>query len=209
MTTRELAMFPLGTVVFPYSALPLHVFEPRYRALVRDVNDSDGEFGIVLIERGSEVGGGDARFDVGTLVHLVRCDPFPDGRYALVAFGVARLRVHEWLADDPYPRAVVELFSDDTDSIAIDDAELRDEIIARLQEVYEWYARADPNLSVPSRIEVSDDLDVATFELCAKAPLGALDAQALLAAASRGERLRRLRTLLDDQLVLLRARFDG
>ena len=203
-------MFPLGTVVFPYSAMPLHVFEPRYRAMVRDVNDGDGEFGTVLIERGSEVGGGDARFDIGTLVHLVRCDQFPDGRYTLVAFGVSRLRIVEWLPDAPYPRAMVELCEDEAaDSVGIDDVELRDQVVDRLREVYRWYARADPNVEVPGDLEVSDDLDVATFELCARAPIGSLDAQSLLSAVSRGERLRRLQTLLDDQLVLLRARFDG
>ncbi|MEN3314917.1 MAG: uncharacterized protein V7605_1151, partial [Acidimicrobiaceae bacterium] len=54
-------MFPLGTVLFPGLALPLHVFEPRYQSLVQACLDGDGHFGIVLIERGSEVGGGDVR----------------------------------------------------------------------------------------------------------------------------------------------------
>ncbi len=62
---RIMPMFPLGTVLFPYALLPLHVFEPRYRVMIRHVMDSDHEFGVVLIERGSEVGGGDVRFDIG------------------------------------------------------------------------------------------------------------------------------------------------
>ena len=65
-------MFPLGTVLFPYATLPLHVFEPRYRVLVHDCLASDApEFGVVLIERGSEVGGGDVRFRTGTVARLV------------------------------------------------------------------------------------------------------------------------------------------
>ena len=58
-------MFPLGTVLFPHAPLPLHIFEPRYRALVQECIDGDGEFGVVLIERGFEVGGGDTRFGTG------------------------------------------------------------------------------------------------------------------------------------------------
>ncbi len=61
----RLPMFPLGTVVFPYTAVPLRVFEPRYQHLLDDVLGGDRSFGSVLIERGSEVGGGDARFEVG------------------------------------------------------------------------------------------------------------------------------------------------
>ena len=81
-----LPMFPLGSVLVPGAVLPLHVFEPRYRALVRSCLDSgEPEFGVVLIERGSEVGGGDVRFDVGTLARIVQAGRFDDGRLAVVA----------------------------------------------------------------------------------------------------------------------------
>src|SRR4051812_45485804 len=102
---RRLPMFPLGTVLFPYALLPLHVFEPRYRMMMRGVLRGDQEFGVVLIERGREVGGGDTRFALGTLARVVRATELDDGRYALTAVGVRRLRVDEWLADDPYPQA--------------------------------------------------------------------------------------------------------
>ena len=87
----SLPMFPLGTVLFPYATLPLHVFEPRYRLMTRHVLDGDHEFGVVLIERGSEVGGGDVRFDVGTVARVVQIAEVPDGRYALVTVGVRRI----------------------------------------------------------------------------------------------------------------------
>src|SRR4051794_19374446 len=105
---RRLPMFPLGTVLFPYATLPLHVFEPRYRMMVRTVLRDDHEFGVVLIERGSEVGGGEARFEVGTVARIVHAAELDDGRFALTAVGLRRLRVTEWLPDDPYPQAVVE-----------------------------------------------------------------------------------------------------
>src|SRR5829696_5584015 len=100
-------MFPLGTVLLPGAYLPLHVFEPRYRALVRDCLEGDGEFGVALIERGQEVGGGDSRFDVACVARIVEAGEMPDGRWALGTVGVRRARVEAWLPDDPYPRAEV------------------------------------------------------------------------------------------------------
>ena len=89
----ELPMFPLGTVLFPTQLLPLHVFEPRYRQMTQDLLAGDGRFGVVLIERGNEVGGGDTRSGFGCVAQLVQAQQTPDGRYALMAIGVERLRV--------------------------------------------------------------------------------------------------------------------
>src|SRR5258708_27579797 len=103
----SMPMFPLGTVLFPHALLPLHVFEPRYRLMTQRVLRGEGEFGVVLIERGSEVGGGDTRFGVGTVARIVRAQELPDGGYALATVGLRRIRVTRWLADDPFPRAEV------------------------------------------------------------------------------------------------------
>ena len=110
---RILPMFPLGTVLFPYGLLPLHVFEPRYRVMIRHVMDGDHEFGVVLIERGSEVGGGDVRFDTGTIARVVQAAELPDGGYALATVGMSRVRVTRWLPDDPYPHAEVVALADE------------------------------------------------------------------------------------------------
>ena len=107
-------MFPLQSVLVPHALLPLHVFEPRYREMVDDVLVGEPrEFGVVLIERGSEVGGGDVRSDIGTLARIVQAQPFPDGRWALATVGTRRIVVDEWQIDDPYPRAVVTPFEDE------------------------------------------------------------------------------------------------
>src|SRR5882757_6408667 len=89
-------MFPLGNVLFPHAQLPLHVFEPRYRALAETCLAGDGEFGVVLIERGSEVGGGDTRFSIGTVARIVAAGRLPDGRY-LLATEAARADVERLL----------------------------------------------------------------------------------------------------------------
>src|SRR6266536_1773512 len=128
-----LPMFPLGSVLFPHAQLPLHVFEPRYRAITETCLAGDGEFGVVLIERGSEVGGGDARFSVGTVARIAAAGRLPDGRYLLAAVGTRRLRVREWLSDDPFPLAEVELL-DESDAPAGAD-EIRAEVERLLVQV--------------------------------------------------------------------------
>src|SRR5438445_9063509 len=112
MSELLLPMFPLQTVLFPGVAMPLHVFEPRYRALTRHCLDGDGRFGVVLIERGSEVGGGDVRVSVGTRALIVESAELPDGRWVLMVVGVERVEVSRWLPDDPYPQAEVSVLAD-------------------------------------------------------------------------------------------------
>jgi Lon protease-like protein len=81
----RLPMFPLSNVVFPYMLLPLHIFEERYRALMVDLQDEvEPEFGVVLIERGWEVGGGDERADLGTVVRLLDAEEIEGGRWVAV-----------------------------------------------------------------------------------------------------------------------------
>ncbi len=106
-------MFPLGTVLVPGAPLLLRVFEPRYLALVADCLDGDGRFGVVLIERGSEVGGGDVRSAIGTLARIERAEAVGSGGILAVAVvGEQRLRVTRWLEDAPYPEALVEPWPD-------------------------------------------------------------------------------------------------
>src|SRR3954467_3772112 len=109
---KAMPMFPLGTVLFPHATLPLHLFEDRYRALAETCLQGDGRFGVVLIERGKEVGGGDSRFSVGTVARIVEAARTPDGRYLLATVGGERLRVRRWLDDAPYPRAEIDLLSE-------------------------------------------------------------------------------------------------
>ena len=98
---RRMRMFPLSSVLFPLGALPLHIFEPRYLAMVGEAIDDDGTFGVVLIERGSEVGGGDVRFGTGTSAQIVNAGFIDDERMAVMAVGEGRIRIEEWLGDDP------------------------------------------------------------------------------------------------------------
>jgi Lon protease-like protein len=198
-------MFPLGTVLFPHAVLPLHVFEPRYRAMMRDVLAGDQEFGVVLIERGSEVGGGDVRFDIGTMAHIVQSSELPDGRFALAAVGVQRFRVEAWLPDDPYPRAdVVDLGEPPP---AADLQAAVGPVVSTLREVYELAARVHGS-DAPPAIDVSPDPEQASYEVAALASLGPLDAQRVLELPDTEARLRVLGELLSEHAAMLRARHE-
>lgn len=198
-------MFPLGTVLFPYASLPLHVFEPRYRALVEACLASEPEFGVVLIERGSEVGGGDTRFEVATVARILQVGRADDGRYVLGTVGTRRLRVARWLDDAPYPRAEVEAF-DDPPSPPLD-RELRADVAQLLTRVLAL--RAELGEAVDVVFDLDDDPVRASYEVAARAGVGPLDAQELLAAGSAAERVGMLRTMLEDQRVVLEAHLRG
>ena len=206
---RELPMFPLGSVLVPHSVLPLHVFEPRYRALVDAVLAADRRFGVVLIERGHEVGGGDTRFGVGTVAEVVRAERFPDGRVALATVGVERFDVVEWLPDDPFPRARValrpETAGDGDPSATI--ASL-DGVRERLVVVHDLRAR----LGLPALtgdVALSPDPEHGSWEALALAPLGPLDVQALLAIDAAADRLAALAAALDAEIDVCRFRLGG
>jgi len=198
---RVMPMFPLGTVLFPHALLPLHVFEPRYRLMTTRVLRDDGEFGAVLIERGSEVGGGDVRFDVGTVARIVRAQQLPDGGYALATVGLRRVRVTRWLPDDPYPQAeVVDLVEPQT--AGRDLSELRAGAAEALRDVCALYRRSDPR--IPELPAISDRVDQASYEIAALSPIGPLDAQRVLETASVDDRLVLLAALLNEHARTLR-----
>jgi Lon protease-like protein len=112
--TERIPLFPLGTVLFPGLVLPLHVFEDRYRALVRTLLElPDGvprRFGVVAIREGHEVGADGARalHVVGCAAELRAAEPYDDGRFDIVTTGTTRFRLHEVSRDLPYLQGDVE-----------------------------------------------------------------------------------------------------
>ncbi len=187
--TRELAMFPLGSVLFPGMPLPLRIFEPRYVAMLSSVlGETEQEFGVVLIERGSEVGGGDVRFGVGTVARIVSVQQAA-GSIVLLATGDARFEVVRWLQDVPFPRAQVrELaaleFEESTNSeLGAAEAVVR-ATLARASEFVE--------LPWPADVELSPELAQRIWQVAGIAPLNSLDQYALLSSRTAAELLARL-----------------
>ena len=200
-------MFPLGSVLLPGGILPLHVFEPRYRDMIRDCLRSDGEpeFGQALITHGWETGGGDTRAMVGTVAQMLQVDALDEDRYALVAVGTRRIRINAWLPDDPYPIADV----DDWPDVDPDPPNLGLHVAAT-------HTRVRAALALAARLgeadatdaEISDDPLVATYHLATLAPIGPADRLKLLAAEGPADRLDLLDGILDDVEAMLKFRLS-
>ena len=96
--SRELPLFPLNTTLFPGGTLPLHIFEPRYRAMTRRCLEGDERFGVVLIAEGPEVGGRAVPHLVGTVARIALAETLEGGRYNLMTTGERRFAIKRtWL----------------------------------------------------------------------------------------------------------------
>ncbi len=204
VTTTRIPMFPLHTVLFPHMLLPLHIFEDRYRTMTRECLEADGEFGVVLIERGSAIGGGDLRKEVGTLARILQADELEDGRWVMVTAGVQRLRVVDWLEEDPYPLADVELIEDPDP--APEAVALRDQCVQAIRRMAAMSAElGDP--APPLNLEISENVRAASYQACAAAaPIGTFDRQKLLEIDEPSTRMRALLAMLEDHNEFLNAR---
>ena len=172
-------MFPLGTVLFPSMPLPLRVFEPRYLAMLSEIlPDEPSEFAVVLIERGSEVGGGEHRFPVGTIAQITDLDAAEDF-VVLIAEGTRRVEVTNWLQDDPYPKAEIRILDDLVWSDALQP--LRDKAERSVRSLLQLATELTGD-GWPSNIELAADPVAACWQLAAIAPLGPLDQVELLAS---------------------------
>lgn len=194
-------MFPLSAVVFPSTALPMRIFEPRYQQLMADLLAGDGEleFAISPIVRGREVGGGDERLEVATMCKLAQVMVQPTGEYTFLALGQRRVRVVEWLEDDPYPRAEVVEMSDG-DELPPASAVARE--INRVEKVL-----IQLGAEVPDHLPLVDgDERLAAFRLAGMVPIADLDRQAILCSDSPAERLGRFSQALGDLEAVLKFR---
>jgi Lon protease-like protein len=199
----------------------LHVFEPRYRDMIRDCLRADGdpEFGQALISHGWETGGGDDRVMVGTVAQMLQVDAIDENRYALVAVGTRRIRISAWLPDNPYPIADVDDWPDenpDVPGLALDVAAsharvravraLAAQVVEQLNEIEPAAPGGDPVDAGDD--DISDDPLLATYHLATLAPIGPADRFRLLAAPGPTQRLDLLDGILDDVEAMLKFRLS-
>jgi uncharacterized protein len=199
----RLPLFPLGTVLFPGLLLPLHVFEDRYRALVRDLVDAPEEargFGVVAIREGREVGDGGIRslHPVGCLADLRQVEPHPDGRFDIVATGARRFRIDSVDAtSQPYLQADVE-FLDEPDGDAAD-------VLARtVAMLWGAYRQALTGRRPEDTDELPDEPVVLSYLVAAATILELSDKQRLLEEPDTTSRLRRELSILRREAIVLR-----
>jgi Lon protease-like protein len=208
----ELPMFPLEWVLLPGEELSLRIFELRYTVLVGDLMRSgDPRFGVVLIARGREVGGGEQRNDVGAMAAITHCAELGGGRYALGCLTGERIRVREWLPDDPYPRAIAEVWPED-EAEPVDDGRFR-ELEDRIVALHRRMAMARRRWIMPGRNSMlggrrlrSLDPVQRLYSLACRVPMGEADRYAVLAAPTLADRMAVLREAIET--VSARVEFD-
>jgi Lon protease-like protein len=202
--TEALPLFPLGTVLFPGLVLPLHVFEERYRALVRHLaalpDGTPREFGVVAIRRGWEVEQQSALtlHDIGCTAQVRQLTEHPDGRFDLTTVGHRRFAIRGVHADrEPYLIADVDWLDERTgDPAAVD------RLTPTVLDLFQRYLR----LIRPAQLgeQVPEDPTVLSHVVAATAALSLDERQALLAAADTAARLYAERALLRREVALLR-----
>ena len=174
-------MFPLGSVLMPAMPLNLRIFEERYLKLLGDLlGEETPEFGVVLIERGQEVGGGEKRMGVGTIASVNEIGT-TDEFYGLQSVGSRRFRVNAWLPDDPYPVADIDFLPD-----LIWDDNLMPARVHLETKVRRLLAFASEfgDLQYGADVQFSDDPMEACWQLAGVLPVGQLDQLDLLQSQS-------------------------
>jgi Lon protease-like protein len=206
--TDRLPLFPLGTVLFPGLVLPLHVFEPRYRALVQDLlalPEEERRFGVVAIREGREVGADGIRalYEVGCTAKVLRLAVQADGQAEVVTSGADRFRLvtlHE-AGDQPYLTGDVEWLPDE-----VGDADLASVLDQPVRAAFADYCAAlgeagGGEVQVP---ELPADPLVLSHLVAATVMLDLAERQELLEHEDGAARLRRELRVLKREAVLLR-----
>jgi Lon protease-like protein len=149
----ELALFPLHTVLCPGVALPLKVFEDRYRAMVQRCLERDEPFGVILIRDGREVGPGASSIaTVGTIAEIREASKYSDGRYDLLVVGTRRFRI-ESVAVGRQPYLVAEVTELDE---PVGDPQRAEQLAAEVTQRFVRYL----GLLQPAEGEDGADIDV-------------------------------------------------
>ncbi len=205
-------MFPLERAMLPGEELPLRIFEPRYSAMVADcLAMDDPAFGVVLIAAGREVGGGDARSDVGTMAHITEVAEFGDGRYRLNCVMAERIRVLEWQPDNPYPRAAIEEWPDEPGEPVGADAirDIEEAMIALFDRIARARGAEVSGRDIVAGADAAPDAAMWLYALTTRLPMGQADRYSVLAAPTVAARVTALREAVETVSALVEFQLSG
>jgi len=198
-------LFPLGTVLFPGLVLPLHIFEERYRQLVRDLLDGQEpqEFGVIAIRKGRETGvdGVSALHEIGCTARLRQVTEQDDGRFELVTVGTQRFRLLGLDHSRPYLRGAIDPLTEETGDEAT--AALAVQAVQRTFREYldALATRGAARINVP---DLPDEPVLLSYLVAASMIVDLSDRQVLLAEPDAAGRLAAERTLLARETRILR-----
>ncbi|MEO6726562.1 MAG: LON peptidase substrate-binding domain-containing protein [Blastocatellia bacterium] len=196
---RVIPIFPLPLVQFPGAITPLHIFEPRYRKMIKDVMAADKTFGILyrsdqLLIASEALPAG----SIGCTVEVAVVQELPDGQSNILCVGSSRYRVAAYVEGEPYQRAEVEFFDDD---ISFDDLSAE---VARAKELFERLLTVNRKLKSENgpddeqMPDLPDDPQILSFIIAAYLDIEAGDKQELLEMVQTGKRLREVNRLLKE-----------
>jgi Lon protease-like protein len=196
---RELPLFPLPVVLFPGALMPLHIFEERYKLMIKTCLEGDKLFGITYhTERNSWPPSLD---HIGAVAQIMAVIPLEDGRMNILTIGVIRYRASKYTALEPYLHAEVELFQDepqesDLTALVNEVKQLYDRISVAMKEISE---------EQPALGDLPESPEEFSFAIASRLQLSSEKKQQLLEIPSTTMRLNRLRhyiTSLVDQYEL-------
>ena len=196
-----LPLFPLGTVLYPGMVLPLHIFEERYRQLMRDLLDrpEPREFGVIAIREGRETGvdGVTSLYDVGCVAELRTADEREDGTFEIVTVGTERFRLTRLDQTASYLQAEIEPIPDLPDATATEAVQLS--LRAYLDALVQ---QGGATVSIQ---ELPAEPVLLSYVIAAAMIVELAEHQALLAAPDAASRLAAERVLLARETAMLRA----
>lgn len=185
--TRELPLFPLGTVLFPGGLLPLKVFEQRYVEMTKACLRDGTPFGVCLIREGQEIGQPATPQSVGCLASIEQWDVPHPNLFALLARGGARFRILDTSVNSSgLIVGKIEMLRDATTDAEMDEA---------CEEVLRLAIKRAGADSVPGPVRLDDPVWV-SYRLAEILPISPQEKQALLETEDTGARLAKLRELL-------------
>ena len=196
----QISLFPLNAVLFPHMPMALHIFEDRYRAMMRDCLEQGTTFGVIAIREGREIGPSAEPFQVGTLAQLRAADPLPDGKYNIVIVGASRFHVETLSRELPYLTGTVNYLLDAPASPGASNQALR------LKERFRDYVKILSALQRDAQrtdVELPDDPELLSYLVAAALQVSVAERQRLLEIDSTDERVQARLTILRRERILL------
>jgi uncharacterized protein len=201
-----LPLFPLGTVLYPGLLLPLHIFEERYRQLVRDLQagSQPQRFGVIAIREGRETGvdGISALYEIGCTATVRRVTQHDDGRFDLMTVGTQRFRLAELDQSRPYLQGQVNLLAEDSGDEAAAALAAQAVQVAFRSYLGTLAAQGVAQVSVP---DLPDEPVLLSYLVASSMIVDLSDRQVLLAEPDALRRLTAERALLSREIAILRS----
>lgn len=194
---RQIPLFPLQTVLFPGGFLPLHIFEPRYRTMIKFCLEHEAEFGVVLIKEGEEVGEAATPYDVGTAARILHVENLDDGRMNVISAGEYRFQILETQDHLAYLTGRVRMLDDPETEFE----SISEELTTQTEELYKAYEALSSRLifawNPPE--EHPDDPRELAFQIGIRLRISLKEKQTLLETVPLDQLLTREIEILTDQ----------